>query len=46
VTVFHYALGLCNTPANFVQLKESILRDLTHEACLENLDDIVISQMC
>ncbi|GBO17627.1 Retrovirus-related Pol polyprotein from transposon 297, partial [Araneus ventricosus] len=34
--------GLCNAPATFERLMETILRGLTSEACLVYLDDIII----
>ncbi|GBM91439.1 Retrovirus-related Pol polyprotein from transposon 297 [Araneus ventricosus] len=34
--------GLCNAPATFEQLMETVLRGLTSEACLVYLDDIII----
>ncbi|GBN76637.1 Retrovirus-related Pol polyprotein from transposon 17.6 [Araneus ventricosus] len=34
--------GLCNTPATFERLMETVLRGLTSEACLVYLDDIII----
>jgi len=34
--------GLCNAPATFERLMESILRGLTYEACLVYLDDITV----
>jgi hypothetical protein len=35
-------LVLCNAPAMFEQLMESILRDLTCVACQLSLDDVII----
>ncbi|GBN43089.1 Retrovirus-related Pol polyprotein from transposon 297 [Araneus ventricosus] len=34
--------GLCNSPATFERLMETVLRGLTSEACLVYLDDIII----
>ncbi|GBL77329.1 Retrovirus-related Pol polyprotein from transposon 297 [Araneus ventricosus] len=34
--------GLCNAPATFERLLETVLRGLTSEACLVYLDDIII----
>ncbi|GFU58810.1 retrovirus-related Pol polyprotein from transposon opus, partial [Nephila pilipes] len=34
--------GLCNAPANFEHLMETVLRGLSPEACLIYLDDIII----
>jgi hypothetical protein len=34
--------GLCNAPATFEQLMESVLRGLTYEACLVYLDDVIV----
>ncbi|GBM70955.1 Retrovirus-related Pol polyprotein from transposon 297 [Araneus ventricosus] len=34
--------GLCNAPATFERLMETLLRGLTSEACLVYLDDIII----
>jgi len=34
--------GLCNAPATFEQLIESVLRDLTYETCLVYLDDVTV----
>ncbi|GBM73773.1 Retrovirus-related Pol polyprotein from transposon 297 [Araneus ventricosus] len=34
--------GLCNTPATFERLMETVLRGLSSEACLVYLDDIII----
>ena len=36
--------GICNAPATFERLMESVLRSLTYEACLVYLDDVVISR--
>jgi hypothetical protein len=34
--------GLCNAPATFERLMESVLRGLTDKACLENLEDVTV----
>ena len=34
--------GLCNAPATFERLRESVLRGLTYEACLVYLDDVIV----
>ncbi|GFW23590.1 retrovirus-related Pol polyprotein from transposon 17.6 [Trichonephila clavipes] len=34
--------GLCNPPATFERLMETVLRGLSYEACLVYLDDIII----
>jgi hypothetical protein len=34
--------GLCNVPATFERLTESILRGLTYDACLEYLDEVIV----
>ena len=34
--------GLCNAPATFERLMESVLRGLTHEASLVYLDDVIV----
>jgi hypothetical protein len=34
--------GLCNAPAKFERLFETILRDLTYEACLVYLDHVIV----
>jgi hypothetical protein len=36
--------GLCNTPATFERLMETILRGLTGESCLVYLDIIVMGR--
>jgi hypothetical protein len=36
--------GLCNAPATFQTLMESVLRGLIYDACLVYLDDIVIGR--
>jgi hypothetical protein len=34
--------GLCNALATFKQMMESVLQDLTYEACLMYLDDVIV----
>jgi hypothetical protein len=34
--------GLCNAPATFEKLMESVLRGLIYDACLVYLDDIIV----
>ncbi|GFY02093.1 retrovirus-related Pol polyprotein from transposon 17.6 [Trichonephila clavipes] len=34
--------GLCNAPATFEHLMETVLRGLSYESCLVYLDDIII----
>jgi hypothetical protein len=34
--------GLCNAPAAFERLMESVLRGLTYEPCLVYLDDVIV----
>ena len=34
--------GLCNAPASFERLMESVLRGLTYKACLVYLDDVIV----
>ncbi|GFU74526.1 retrovirus-related Pol polyprotein from transposon 297 [Trichonephila clavipes] len=34
--------GLCNAPATFERLMETVLRGLSYEACLVYLDNIII----
>ena len=34
--------GICNAPATFERLMESILRGLTYNACLVYLDDVIV----
>ena len=34
--------GLCNAPATFQRLMESVMRGLTYDACLLYLDDIIV----
>jgi hypothetical protein len=36
------SLDLCTTPATLECLMESVLHGLTHEACLRNLDDVIV----
>jgi hypothetical protein len=33
---------LCNAPANFERLMETVLRGLTYDSCLVNLDDVIV----
>jgi hypothetical protein len=35
-------VGLCNSPATFESLSESVLRSLIYEACLVYLDDVIV----
>jgi hypothetical protein len=35
-------LGLCNTPATFERLMETVLRGLTYDSCLVYLDDVIV----
>jgi hypothetical protein len=35
--------GICNTPATFEKLIETVLRGLTYESSLVYLDDIIMS---
>jgi hypothetical protein len=39
-TVIYF--GLCNTPATFKRLMETVLRSLTYDSCLVYLDDEII----
>jgi hypothetical protein len=34
--------GLCNTPATFERLTETVLRGLTGESCLVYLEDVIV----
>jgi hypothetical protein len=34
--------SLCNTPATFERLMETVLRGLTYESCLVYLDDVIV----
>ena len=34
--------GLCNAPATFERLMETVLREISYEACLIYLDDIIV----
>jgi hypothetical protein len=34
--------GICNSPATFERLMESVLRGLIYDACLVYLDDIIV----
>ena len=36
--------GICNAPATFERLIESVLRVLTYEACLVYLDDVTVGR--
>jgi len=36
--------GLCNPPATFERLIESVLRGLTYDACLAYLDDVIFGR--
>ncbi|GBM63808.1 Retrovirus-related Pol polyprotein from transposon 297 [Araneus ventricosus] len=36
--------GLCDAPATFERLMETVLRELTSEACLVYLDDIIVGR--
>jgi hypothetical protein len=34
--------GLCNVPATFERLMETVLRGLTYDSCLVYLDDVIV----
>jgi hypothetical protein len=38
------AFGICKVPATFEHHMESLLRGLTHEACLVYLDDVIVGR--
>jgi hypothetical protein len=37
------SFGLCNAPANFEKLMETVRRILTYDSCLLYLDDVIVS---
>jgi hypothetical protein len=36
------SFSLCNTPATFKLLRETVLRSITYESCLMYLDDVIV----
>jgi hypothetical protein len=42
VAVYSHAFGLCNAPATYKKLMETVLQGLTYDSCLVCLDDVTI----
>jgi hypothetical protein len=38
--------GLCNAPATFERLMETVLRGLTYDSCLEYLANVIVIVLC